>query len=83
MEDRQLNRNARGFRGNGARILLIGAAVALLGGLIWLLGTTTDDVVQAVGGMIAWLGIVVASVGVALLVIAAVTHRMARQRPFA
>jgi len=83
MEDRQLNRNAHAFLGNGARILAIGAAVAVLGGLIWLLGTTTDDVVQAVGGMIAWLGIVVASVGVALLVIAAVTHRMARRRPFA
>ena len=54
----------------------------VVGGLIWLLGTAVDDVIQGVGGMIATLGGVIAVVGVVLLV-AAVTHRMAHDRPFA
>ena len=83
MEDRQLGRNAHSFLASGGRILLVGIAVAVTGGLIWLLGTATEDVVQGVGGMIATLGGVIATVGVVLLVIAAVTHRMARHRPFA
>ena len=83
MEDRQLGRNAHSFLASGTRILLVGIAVAVVGGLVWLLGTTTDDVVQGIGGMIATLGGVITTVGLVLLVIAAVTHRMARQRPFA
>jgi hypothetical protein len=83
MEDRELGRNAHSFLASGGRILLVGIAVAAVGGLVWLLGTGTDDVIQGVGGMIATLGGVIATVGVALVVIAAVTHRMARHRPFA
>jgi hypothetical protein len=83
MADRELERSKRTFMESGGRILGIGAIVALAGGLVWLLGTGTSDVVQGVGGMIATLGGVIATVGLALLAIAAVTHRMARQRPFA
>lgn len=83
MEDRELSRNARSFRGSGTGILLVGLAVAAVGGLIWLLGTATEDVVQGIGGMIAWVGLVIAAVGLVLLLVAAVTHRFARHRPFA
>lgn len=83
MADRELARDAHSFLAAGGRILLVGAGVAVIGGLVWLLGTATSDVVQAIGGMIATLGIVAAGVGLALLVIAAVTHRMSRERPFA
>jgi hypothetical protein len=82
-DDPKLARDARGFRLSGARILLIGLAVAVVGGLLWLLGQALGDVLAGIGGMIATLGGVAAVVGLVLLGISAVTNRMAHHRPFA
>lgn len=82
-DDPQLQRNTRSFRDSGAGILLVGLAIAGVGGLIALLGALVLDTLVGIGAMIATLGTVVAVVGVVLLLIALVTNRMAHHRPFA
>lgn len=82
-DDPQLMRNTRSFRESGAGILLVGLAIAGVGGLIALLGALVLDALVGIGAMIATLGAVVAVVGVVLLLVALVTNRMAHHRPFA
>jgi hypothetical protein len=82
-EDRQIERKSHAFLGSGGMILGTGVAVTVLGVLIALLGTATAAWVKGLGIMVASLGVVAACLGLALLVVAAVTHRMARHRPFA
>lgn len=82
-EDRELARAKRSFRDSGTRVLLVGLALAGVGGLIALLGTFVSDWLVGVGAMIATLGAVVAVVGLVLLLIALVTNRISHHRPFA
>ncbi len=82
-DDPQLVRSSRSFRDSGAGILVVGLAIAGVGGLIALLGALVLDALVGIGAMIATLGTVVAIVGVVLLLVAFVTNRMAHHRPFA
>ena len=83
MEDQELSRNAGRFQSSGKAVLGLGVVVGIVGGLLWLLGTATTDVLQGIGGMFVWLGVVLATVGLVLLAIWLVTTRMARHKPFA
>ncbi|MBB4663548.1 hypothetical protein [Conexibacter arvalis] len=82
-EDPQLERSTRSFRDSGGGIVLVGLAIAGVGGLIALLGALVSDWLVGVGAMVATLGAVVVAVGIVLLLIALVTNRMAHHRPFA
>lgn len=82
-DDPELERNTRSFRDSGAGILVVGLAIAGVGGLIALLGTVVTDWLVGLGAMVATLGAVIAVVGVVLLLVALVTNRMAHHRPFA
>jgi hypothetical protein len=61
----------------------VGIALAAAGGLVWLLGAAIAEWVEGLGAMLAWVGAVIAGVGLVLLVASAVAHRIARHRPFA
>ena len=79
----QLDRSARRFEGSGARVLLLGGLLAALGGLVYLLGTVVAEWVEALGAMLAWIAVAPTAVGLVLLLVAAVSHRASRRKPFA
>jgi hypothetical protein len=83
VEDPQLQRSSRTFRASGAHILLLGGALAALGGVIWLVGTGTADWLKGLGNMLAWLAVAPTVLGLVLLVTAGVSNRASKHKPFA
>jgi hypothetical protein len=78
-----VERSARRFDKWGLRLLGVAVALAALGGLIALVGHGTADWVKALGGMLAYIAVAPAAVGLALLGAALVSHWHSRHKPFA
>ncbi len=83
VEEPELHRQAGRLRGSGAQILLLGGALAALGGLVYLLGTGTAAWVKALGAMLATLGAAPTLVGLVLLATSGVSSRASKHKPFA
>jgi hypothetical protein len=78
-----LERSARRFDAWGLRLLGAAVALAAVGGLIVLLGKSTAEWVKALGGMLAYIAVAPAVVGLGLLGVALVAHWNSRHKPFA
>lgn len=76
----ELRRESGRFHSVGARMALVGLPLVAIGLLIFFL---TDGAGNFIGLLIATLSAVVAAVGLALEVIAAVSRRASADRPFA
>jgi hypothetical protein len=81
--DRQLGRDAARFARIGLAAVLIALGLAVLGTILVLLGKHKGNTAYGIGEMLDWLAIVPAMIGLALLVIGAISRRTARRRPFA
>jgi hypothetical protein len=81
--DLQLGRDAARFARIGLGAVLIALALAVVGTVLLLLGKHKGNTAHGIGEMLDWLAIVPAMIGLALLVIGAVSRRTARRRPFA
>jgi hypothetical protein len=78
-----LERSARRFDAWAVRLLVAAVALAVIGIVLWLIGRGTVDWLQGLGGMIAWVAVAPAAVGVALLCASVVSHWSSRHKPFA
>lgn len=78
-----LERSARRFDAWGVKLIGFAVALAVVGIVIWLIGRGTVDWVQGLGGMIAWVAVAPAAVGVGLLCASVVSHWSSRHKPFA
>ena len=81
--DRELRANAQRFQSAGAVLLLMGGIGAILGALVYLLGTTTASWVKAVGVMLASIAAAPTVAGIVLLAMAATGAWAGRRKPFA
>ena len=81
--DRELRGNADRFQSAGSVLLLIGGIGAILGALVYVLGTATASWVKAVGVMLASIAAAPTVGGIVLLAMAATGAWAGRRKPFA
>ncbi len=81
--DEDLRRDSGRFTRIGLKLLLGALALAVVGGIIAVVGVSVAAWLKALGIMLAWIAIAPAVAGVALILIGGTAGWAGRRRPFA